>query len=304
MRSMPLLFCVAAAVVGGGALVLSGCASGSDGNPNGSGGDGGGAAGGSDTGGAGGAGASGGGLNIGGGQGGDTTELIAEVFGHSADTLYRLDPDTKAVGVVAVFSGCDNVVDIALDKDSGIIGTTQDGIYRIDKDTAVCTLIATGSYPNSLSFVPVGTVDANVEALVGYLDADYVRIDPTSGAQSTINVGALTNGLISSGDIVSVKDGKTYLTVKAGSCNDTDCLIEVDPATGTQLKMWGDIGFNNVFGIAFWAGRVYGFTSEGDLFEIAFDGGILSTAPIPTPPGIQFWGAGSTTSAPPDPIAE
>lgn len=296
MRVMPLLFCAAAGVA-------CGCASGSDGNPGGTGGDGGGT-GGADTGGAGGAGASGsGGLNVG-GQGGDTTVLIAEVFGHSAETLYRLDPDTKAVSVVADFNGCTDVIDIALDKDSNIIGTTLDGIYGIDKDTAACTHIATGDYPNSLSFVPAGTVDANVEALVGYLDADYVRIDPQTGVQTTIQAGALTNGLISSGDIVSVKDGNTYLTVKAGACNTTDCLIEVDPTTGTQLKMWGDIGFDGVFGIAFWAGSVYGFTRDGELFEITFDNNFLSTASIPTTPGLEFWGAGSTTSAPPDPIAE
>jgi hypothetical protein len=275
-----------------------GCASGDDGfSSGGSGGDGGSggqAAGGGGAGGGGGE----GGLDVG-GQGG-STDLVAEVFGHSASTLFRLDPDTKAVTVVGDFSGCIDVLDIALDKDSFIFGSTDEGLYRIDKFTAACTLVAPGAYPNSLSFVPAGTVDPNSEALVGYLDETYVRIDKTTGAITP--VGSLTGGLVSSGDIVSVKGGSTYLTVTGPSCD--DCLVEVDPATGAQIKMWGQIGYENVFGIAFWAGAIYGFTSFGEMFEVTLDGGFLQTAAIPTAGGLSFWGAGSTTSAPPTPIAE
>jgi hypothetical protein len=247
-----------------------------------------------------GGGGAGGDLSLG-GFGGNAPEPIAEVFGESADTLYRLDPDTKQVTVVGPFVGCDGVLDIALDKDGlEIIATTFDGIYRVDKTTAACTLISSGSYPNSLSFVPAGTVDPNAEALVGYNFSTYVRIDPTSGVVSPI--GGLSGGLASSGDIVSVKDGKTFLTVTGPSCD--DCLVEVNPATGDVIKNWGGLGFDNVFGIAFWAGSVYGFTSHGELFEITFDGGVLQTASIPMTPGLSFWGAGSTTSAPPIPIPD
>src|SRR5262245_42353793 len=45
---------------------------------------------------------------------------IAEVFGHSADTLYRLDPDKKDVTTVGKFNGCKAVLDIALDGSSNI----------------------------------------------------------------------------------------------------------------------------------------------------------------------------------------
>ncbi len=236
----------------------------------------------------------------GGGEGAGLPE-IAEVFGHSASELYRLDPDTKAVTMVGAFDGCDGVIDIALDKDSRIVGTTFDGIYQIDKATAACTLITSGSYPNSLSFIPAGTLDPNVEALVGYIDDEYVRIDPQSGSVTTIGyLGA--GSLISSGDIVSVKDGATFLTVKGSSCP-TDCLMEVNPSTGGVVKNWGPLGYSNAFGIAFWAGSVYGFTSGGALFEVTFDNNVMATTLI-AQPGTQFWGAGSTTSAPPIPVPD
>ena len=110
----------------------------------------------------------------------------AQVWGHSPDTLYEVDPDTKAVSVIGKFSGCTQVIDVALDSTSNMFVTTQDGLYSVDKTSAKCTHIADGSYPNSLSFVPAGTVDPSVEALVGYVGDSYVRIDTGTGKMTTI----------------------------------------------------------------------------------------------------------------------
>jgi len=225
----------------------------------------------------------------------------AEVFAHSDETLYKLDPLTKEISVVGPFDGCSSVIDIAIDKDSKVIATTFDGLYWIDKTNAKCTLIANGGYPNSLSFVPAGTLDPNVEALVGYNGSTYVRIDPVSGAVT--NIGSIGGGYFSSGDIVSVKGGGTYLTVNGNGCG--DCLLEVDPKTGSLVKNWGPVSFfSSIYGVAFWGGSVYGFTSGGSLVEITFDQGVLQATNIPLPfmpTSAYFWGAGSTTIAPPTP---
>lgn len=228
---------------------------------------------------------------------------IAEVYGHSAKTLYRLDPKTKQVTVIGDFQGCKDIIDIALDESSNLFGAGYDALYRIEKSDASCTEIATGSYPNSLSFVPKGTVDPNEEALVGYDQGDYLRIDTKTGAVTKI--GELGSNFRSSGDIVSVKGGKTYLTVKdvgfKGSCTQTDCLVEVDPQTGAVVKNWGSIEHKNVFGLSFWGGKVYGFDDTGNLFEVTFGSKQLATTSIPIPQkpsDLKFWGAGSSTSAP------
>jgi hypothetical protein len=225
---------------------------------------------------------------------------IAEVFGHSASVLYKLDPDTKFVSAVGNFSNCGaEVIDIALDKDSNLFATSYAGLYKVDRTTAACTLIQSGNYPNSLSFVPAGTLDMNVEALVGYEGDEYVRIDPASG--NITPIGNLSgNGLVSSGDVVSVKGGASYLTVTGVTC--ADCLVEIDPASGAMVKNWGSLGYESVYGIAFWAGSVYGFDAAGELFEVKFDNGVMTTALINSPPNVSFWGAGSTTSAPPIPV--
>jgi hypothetical protein len=224
----------------------------------------------------------------------------AEVFGQSAGTLYKVDPNTKAVTTVGNFQGCDTVIDIALDKDGNMFGTTFTGFYKIDKTTAVCTHIANGTYPNSLSFVPKGTLDPNVEALVGYDPSNnYIRIDTTSGAISIIGSGILSP-YASSGDIVSVIGGGTYLTVTGGPQFDcSDCIVEVDPKTGAVTQNIGHLSHGSVFGLAFWGGSAYGFSDDGSVFQINLTNAQCTDIPIPNmPAGYPWYGAGSTTAAP------
>lgn len=230
---------------------------------------------------------------------------IAEVFGHSEKSLYRLDPKTKAVTLVGDFVGCGSVIDIALDEASNFYATSYKALYTVDKATAKCTEVATSTedFPNSLSFVPKGTVDANEEALVGFVGDEYIRIDVKTGARTKL--GTLGDAaLVSSGDVVSVKGGATYLTVKSdkkgNACEKVDCLVELDPKTGRITKRWGSIEHADVFGLSFWAGSIYGFDKTGELFEVTFGTNQLATKVISMqkPTGLSFWGAGSTTSAP------
>lgn len=228
---------------------------------------------------------------------GDAAPAVrAAVYAHSADTLYKLDPNTLEVSTVADFSGCSSMIDIALDKDSNLYGTTFNGLYRIDINTAACTEIASGSYPNSLSFVPADVLEPGEEVLVAYEGSQYVRIDVVTGAKS--NVGSI-DGYTSSGDVVSVEGGGTYLTADGSGCD--DCLLQINPADGTLIKNWGTVGMRGVYGLAYWGGIAYGFDDTGVAFAIEFGSDTVTTNLISfpdSPPGLSFWGAGSTTQAP------
>jgi hypothetical protein len=220
----------------------------------------------------------------------------AEVYAHSPDTLYRLDPITKQMTTVGLFGGCGTVIDIALDKNGVMFGTSFGGLYKVNKSNAACTLVAIGAYPNSLSFVPAGTVDPVNEALVGYNGTTYVRMDTTTGAVTTI--GDLGNaGYASSGDLVSLIGGSSYLTVNGNGCS--DCLVEINPATGALIKKIGPLGHASVYGLAYWAGVAYGFDASGTLFQIDVTTAATMNIPIPNAPAnLIFYGAGSTTAAP------
>jgi hypothetical protein len=53
--------------------------------------------------------------------------------------------------------------------------------------------------------------------------------------------------------------------------------------------------------MTYWSGTLYGFTENGELFEIDISTDTLRTRPLnfPEAPGnLSFWGAGSTTIAP------
>lgn len=226
---------------------------------------------------------------------------IGEVFGHSESTLYRVDTITRSVTEVGTFNGCSNVNDIALDESSSIYASTATELFYVETNTGNCTRISTGAFPNSLSFVPAGTVESDRETLVGFQGGDYVKIDPKSGAVTKI--GSIGGGLESSGDIVSAKGGKTYVSVRGTGCSDSDCLIEIDPKTGSLARNWGPIGKTQVFGLAFWGGELYAFTNAGELVLLTVDTGKLEAKPIAitnAPP--TFRGAGSTTSAPTGPV--
>jgi len=178
-------------------------------------------------------------------DGGRADEPSGEVYGHSDTVLYVVDTKTHAVREIGPFQGCTHVADIALDESSAIYASTGAELFLIENGSGRCTRIATGTFPNSLSFVPAGTLEPGKETLVGYQGSAYVRIDPATG--ETTKVGELGGGFESSGDLVSVRDGKSFLTVKGPDC--ADCLVEFDPKTGALVKNWGPLGYADAYGL-------------------------------------------------------
>jgi hypothetical protein len=255
-------------------------------------------------------GGSGGGIQV---DGGLTDPPVAEVFGHSNSTLYRMDPKTLAVSVVGDFDCVDTfgqlggMWDIAVDRSGNMVGTTQSSLVQIDKATAKCQVIADGGYPNSLTFVPQGTLDPSIEVLVGFTVDSYVRIDPKTGQTSkvgSLNPNPTGTDWKSSGDVVSIIGSKTYLTViPLDGFGSSDTLVEIDPSTGQALSVVGNTGFSDLWGLAYWGGVAYGFSESGDLLSIDLSTGKGTKIPLTgVPGGLSFWGAGVTTAASIDPV--
>jgi hypothetical protein len=241
--------------------------------------------------------------------------LDAQVFAHDATTLYVLDPRTKKVTMVGTFdcltSG--SMVDIAIDRNGNMIGSAAHAnsmgrlaglLMTIDSKTASCQIL---SHPDSaitsLTYVPAGTLLPGAEALVGYSEDMYLQIDPATGAVT--QVGLLNTAAsgsthwVSSGDVVSIINGGTYLTVTGNTDNLGDRIVEVDPATGALKRIIGATGYKDILGLGYWAGVAYGFTLAGQLVQISLTDGTSTVIPIPDAPAdLSFLGAGTTTAAP------
>ena len=250
------------------------------------------------------------------------------IFAHTDNKLYRYDPLAGALTLVGPF-GClprdetqalgtpdnDQVIDLALDRIGNMYATTFWRFLKVDPTSGSCTVIRTDTeqavYPNSLSFVTINSQ----EALVGFSfdpqgDATvYSRIALDTGEMTSIGnlnpdvpiTPGVTYGI--SGDLISLvrTNGNTYAAVKNVDGTGNDLLAVLDPASGNITKILGDTGQQGFYGLGFWAGKAYGFTSSGNIYEIDVTNGAATLALAAKDEnglGIAWFGAGVTTDSP------
>lgn len=235
------------------------------------------------------------------GGGIDASNETAAVYAHTSGELYRVDPDSFAVALVAPFGwpasvGSDTMTDLAIDKNGLMIGVSYTRVYRVDPNTAACTLLSSnlqGMF-NGLSFVPAAQVGGTGDdVLVGSRNTDgkIFRIDPSTG--NATQVGDMGHGYVSSGDIVSVAGFGTVATVKGAAS--TDILVKLAPVTFDATPIGTETGHSDLWGIGFWKNQVFGFSDDGSFVLINDQTGVAS----PQSTSAQaWWGAAVTTVAP------
>jgi hypothetical protein len=235
--------------------------------------------------------------------------LPSRVYAHSGQMLYRIDTMTMAVIPIGPFLNLDtqSMTDIAVDRDERMIGVTLDRIFEVNVATGEATFLAdfTGTDNlTSLSFVPANPANPDgPEMLVAATDTGAViRIDVVGSTATSTVIGDYGQhqgvDIISSGDIVYVKDFGTVATVDVG--NGPDYVATLDPNNGWQATVIGaGTGYDKIFGVAFWGGTLYGFTDDGASagsfvrLDIVSGGATLIQAGA-----IRWFGAGVTTIAP------
>ena len=244
---------------------------------------------------------------------GDTNdELPSRVYAHAGKTLYVIDTTTLTPTRIGDFTnlGAQSMLDIAVDRDERMIGVTRDKIFQIDVATAAATFLADfGAVRgfSSLSFVPADPANPDgPEVLIAANDAGLVyRIDIAGATATAVQVGAYgTQGAMtigSSGDIVSVRGFGTVATVNVGT-GTVDYLARLDPTNGWRATIvGGGTSFDNIFGLGFWEGKLYGFVDDG--FD-ANTGRFIDIDPqtgaatLISQGAVRWFGAGVTTVAP------
>ena len=243
-----------------------------------------------------------------GSTGGDAADGTSLIYAHSGYTLYRIDSATLATIEIGPLTGIgtQSVTDIAIDKAEHMVGITLDKLYAIDASSGSATLIkdlsenATGF--TSLSYIPTDLTDPNsTDILVSANDQGAVyKIDPTTGDAMQIGSYGMSgaNKIVSSGDLIGVRNLGIYATVDVGS-QTNDYLAQIDPATWQATLIGTGTGFDRIYGLGFWAGTIYGFVDAGSGAGKMIT--IDSTTGVGTEvgSGTQEWfGAGVTTDAP------
>jgi hypothetical protein len=228
----------------------------------------------------------------------DTGEQVF-VYAHSASELYRVDPTTLAIQKVGDFDwgsvGNDQMTDLAIDKTGQMIGVSFTRVYRVDPTTAATTLLSnslSGTF-NGLSFVPASQIGSTGDdVLVGTRasDGSVFRIDPATGSATTIgNMGSYQ----SSGDLVAVDGFGTMQTVTGGS---GDRLARLAETTFAATPIGNGTGIGQIWGVAFWKSKIYGFTNGGQFVMI--DPATGQATMVSQQQGVAWWGAAVTTLAP------
>lgn len=235
----------------------------------------------------------------------------SRVYAHSGQTLYLMNSLTLATTTVGSMTGLgtQSLTDIAIDKNDRMLGVTLDKLYEVDPGTGAATLIGdlTGvSNATSLSFVPSDPTDPNSPDILVTVDSfgGVFEINPANGQATEIgNYGIVPAGQVrSSGDLFGVRGVGIYATVDIGDGQSPtpDFLARIDPTTWTATPIGTGTGFDKIFGVGYWGGKIYGFVDMG-----ANNGGKMIEIDINTGDAIElsqssvrWFGAGVATDAP------
>jgi hypothetical protein len=249
--------------------------------------------GGDDTGGDGGTGS-----GSGSGSASDSGSGTIYVYAHTESTLYRVDPDSLAISEIGDFgwpnNTTDTMTDIAVDKNGNMVGVSFDKVYAVDTGTAKTTLLssALAGMFNGLSYVPATYVNGSGDdVLVGTRNTDgaVFRIDPMTG--SATQIGDMGSGYSSSGDLVAV-DGFGIVQTVPGDGGDS--LVQLASGTFAATAI-GNTGYSDIWGLAFWKDKVFGFTDDGTFITIDPTTGAATLVSV----NLEGWyGAAVTTTAP------
>jgi len=219
----------------------------------------------------------------------DADIAAVQMFVHTRDTLYTIDDQDFTLSLVGTFDIAENITDLAVTPEGDLYGISGTALYRIDRGNANATKVADvmGDLNVGLTFLRDGTLLATDKS------GAVREINTSTGVANEI--GVFGGGFATAGDLVAVADGTMYAISDEGPNGNeatNNLLLTVNTATGAATSVGTGIGYGEVFGTAYANGKVYAFTTAGEIIEIDRSTGVGT--PVKTYPSIAFWGAGVT----------
>jgi murein DD-endopeptidase MepM/ murein hydrolase activator NlpD len=217
--------------------------------------------------------------------------LANRLYAHSIALnpgIYVVDAEDGTATLLGM-TGVHDITDIALSSNNILYGITFNNLVRIDPYNGQGTNIGSTGFANLSALVtsPNGLIYAATSN-----DGRFIRIDETTGSGTLL--GFFGSGLSSSGDMAYDSSGELFATVmKTGFA--TDWLASINPTNGSATLI-GDTGFDEVWGLSFKDGILYGVTSGGQLIRI--DPITGSGSKVGTKANVIYGGLTTTPTAP------
>jgi murein DD-endopeptidase MepM/ murein hydrolase activator NlpD len=217
--------------------------------------------------------------------------LTNRLYAHSIALnpgIYVVDAEDGTATLIGM-TGVHDITDIALSSNNILYGITFNNLVRIDPYNGQGTNIGSTGFANLSALVtsPNGLIYAATSN-----DGRFIRIDENTGNGTLL--GFFGSGLASSGDMAYDSSGELFATVmKTGFA--TDWLASINPTNGSATLI-GDTGFDEVWGLSFKDGILYGVTSGGQLIRI--DPITGSGTKVGTKANVIYGGLTTTPTAP------
>ncbi|EDM76123.1 hypothetical protein PPSIR1_31348 [Plesiocystis pacifica SIR-1] len=222
------------------------------------------------------------------------------VYAHTSSRLYTMSPFDYAIAEAGQFTfdqSSGSVTDIAIDRWGVLYAVTFNDLFVCDPGSAACIYLADlPSSFNGLTMVPPGTLDPDDDTLIGIANNGNWYQITVVGQQAQLNqIGQYGGGLTSAGDVFSIEGTGTFGSVNAPGANG-NVIVESNPLDGSVIDQIAETtGYSSLWGLAGWAGVIFGFNSGGEVLEIDPDQGTV-TVVADTP--YSWWGAGVFTILP------
>jgi len=245
------------------------------------------------------------------------------MYAHSREELYSISPSNLKLSLKGKFSFAPaipvnerSINDIAMTGDDRLFAITKTFIYEVNVKTVKTTKVAQVQASAKTPPLVALTFEKSGMLLGSDMDGALYRIyySGTGGKPkgTVVKLGTYGQGLGSSGDLVATKSGTMYgVSQKGAGATDTNNkMIEVrlpkGSGGGNNLATPGcKLGHGKVWGLAFWAGTIYGFTrgdnKNGKMISIKPDGGDVTktcTVKVIKTYPYEFWGAAVSPLAP------
>jgi murein DD-endopeptidase MepM/ murein hydrolase activator NlpD len=185
------------------------------------------------------------------------------LYGHdlgdadNSSTLFRVESGWAGVGThgdafVVGETTIDKISDIAFTPDGALYGinivgqltTERSQFLRIDPVSGAAVVVNAdmGVTGNALASDPRGQL-----YMMSSRSRELYTVDEATGVPTL--VGGLATAFFSSGDLAFTQDGRLFGTFLRQFNN--DFLVSIDPSTGVATPIGTDLGFPEVYGLAF-----------------------------------------------------